>query len=584
MVFSNIIKKDELRKVQLKSLKEISDALICSFGPMGSNTLILTDGMQNKYSKDGYSILKQIKLSGSVEYSIVEDLVNITKGIVSEFGDNTTSAILMAYLLFKEMTKMETENSELPFVIIDRFKKAVKVVSDVIEKNGRPCTLEDIYNIAYTSTNGNEKIARELQDIYKRFGMDVFIDVSASPNGADISKDYDGLTLDTGYSDTAYINNKTKGVCYLRNPQIYVFDDPIDTPEMMALFDSIISQNIMLPYHNGRMEDVVPTVIMATFISRDLSATIESTINFMYNTPEGNRPPLLILSNIHQQEQYKDIARMCDAKLICKYIDSKQQQRDIEAGLAPTPSSVVTFGGSAEVVEASVSKTKFINPIGMKTPEGEFTSKYSSLVEWIESNIKSAEEEGRDANYIGNLKRRLNSLKCNMVEFFIGGVSSSDRDSLRDLVEDAVLNCRSAAANGVGYGANFEGYRASMTALSDISTTSELVPYIKVLMEAYYDVSVILYSTVMSKENAEDALKDSIEKGKPLNIRTKEFDGTVLTSIKSDIITLDTLSKILTLMITSNQALVQDPMRNNYYSEERTQKALAMDNDFTIMD
>ena len=42
----------------------------------------------------------------------------------------------------------------------------------------------------------------------------------------------------------------------------------------------------------------------------------------------------------------------------------------------------------------------------------------------------------------------------------------------------------------------------------------------------------------------------------PLNIRTKEFDGNVLSSIDTDIYVLDTISKIVTIMATSNQFLL----------------------------
>lgn len=589
MVFSNVVRKDELRKTQLKALKEVAEALTMSFGPMGSNTLIIKDNACNRYTKDGYSILKEIKLTGAVEYSIVEDLIAITRGIVDELGDNTTSAIIMSYLLFMEMTKLEQEEKELPFVIIENFKKAVSIVADEVLKNGHACTVDDIYNIAYTSTNGNTKIANQMKSIYEEYGMDVFIDVSISNTGEDQIKEYDGLTIDTGYADTAFINNKGKGEAVIRNASIYVFDDPVDTPEMMTFFDSIIAQNVLGPWQEKRFEDVVPTVIMATMISRDLSAYMEQIIDFMYHTPEAQRPPLLIISNIHQEEQFKDIARMAGAKLIKKYINAAQQNKDIELGLAPTPLTVVEFCGHAEEVVASVSKTKFINLAGVINEDGSVNENYSSLIQFLEGEIQSAKEDGKDPGFIGGLRRRLNSLKANMVEFLVGGVSASDRDSLRDLVEDAVLNCRSAAINGVGYGANFEGLRALETLL-DVSEAEEkelygdVAPYLHALYNAYVEVTLALYGTryVGDEEKCNAILGRSLEQKSPYNLRTESFDGLVLTSIKSDIVTLEVISKILGLMITCNQSLLQNPMMNNYYSEDRTKKALEEDANFEM--
>ena len=52
-----------------------------------------------------------------------------------------------------------------------------------------------------------------------------------------------------------------------------------------------------------------------------------------------------------------------------------------------------------------------------------------------------------------------------------------------------------------------------------------------------------------------------------MNIRTNEYDHAVLSSVKSDIIVLDTISKILALMYTTNQYLVPTPAHNIYEKE-----------------
>lgn len=722
MVFSNIVRKGEMREVQLKALKEISEALTMSFGPMGSNTLIIKDGACNRYTKDGYSILKELKLTGSIEHSIVEDLVDITRGIVKELGDNTTGAVIMSYLLFKEMTDLESKEKELPFVIIENFKKAVALVSQKISEQARECTLDDIYDIAFTSTNGNSDIATKMKNIYTEYGMDVFIDVNVSITGEDLIKEYDGMTIDAGYADQAFVTNKAKDVSTVRNARVYVFNDPVDTPEMMSFFDAIIHHNIYEPWKANRQDEVIPTVIMATKISRDLSAYMTNLIEFMYHTPESQRPPLLIITNIVQEEQFKDIARMCNAKLIKKYISNDQQKKDIELGLAPTIATVHTFCGYAEEVESSMSKSKFVNPIGMddtedyvlnsgcfeevlkeetkelenpkvytfsneasvdfctgkvssiiyeniidhldtpdsiiptviiipanielgindrlsevidtlgdlplimieatdsmnniasitnicngkfitdddedvvagtaervvstenktkfvhpegsKDSNGNYTSNYASLVQFLEGQVRCAYEDGQDAGFIGGLKRRLNSLKGNMVEFLVGGVSASDRDSVRDLVEDAVLNCRSSALNGVGHGANFEGLRAANQILLSGDVPDELKKYVEALCNAYVEVTELLYTSVHDVETAKDLIAHSLEVGIPYNLRSRNFDGLVLTSIKSDEVTLSTIAKILGLMITCNQALLQNPLVNTYYSKERTEEGL----------
>ena len=560
MIFSNVVKENELRKVQKDTLKEIADSLVNSFGPMGSNTEIYDPTKLNQYSKDGYTILKKIKFHNVIEQSVQADLVDITQHIVKNVGDGTTSAILLAESMFNSLYKLEREKNYPPYELIHKTKKAIDSIKEIIRDNVKEFNSDVAYDIAMISSNGNEEVANMIKKIYEDYGNDVFIDVGTSTGVDTMIKIFDGMTLDTGYSDTAYINNSAKGTCTLRNPRIYQFDDPIDTPEQMSFLSKIISHNISEPMATGTSP--IPTVIMAPFISRDMGSFIGQIVNIMYSidVPE-NKPPLLIITNIHNADQFHDICRMCGCKAIKKYLNATQQKADIDMGIAPTLENIHDFCGSTELIESDLTKTKFINPEKM-FEEDKVTKSvtYNTHLEFLEAELKKAYEENRDANTTGNLKRRLNSLKANMVELLIGGVSASDRDSLKDLVEDTVLNCRSAARYGVGYAANFEGLRA----VYKLSKEEDNSIY-KALFDAYFDlVKTLYFSVVRDEKEVEKIIYDSLDEGKPMNLRTKELDSRVVCSIKTDEVILEALSNILSLMITCNQFITPNPVDNVY--------------------
>ena len=50
----------------------------------------------------------------------------------------------------------------------------------------------------------------------------------------------------------------------------------------------------------------------------------------------------------------------------------------------------------------------------------------------------------------------------------------------------------------------------------------------------------------------------------PMNLVTGEYDKTALSSIQSDIVVLETISKIVSLMFTCNQFIVPNPVHNIY--------------------
>ena len=557
-IASNVVTKDKLREVNKETLKLLREALIPSFGPMGSNTKIYKDNMLTKYTKDGHTILSNIQFLNAIEQSVKDDLTDLTRNIVKEVGDGTTSAIILSSLIFESLIKIEEDTKLTPYQIIDEFKKCVAKIKEEIKLNAREATVEDMYNICMIATNGNEEVSKIIRNIYDEYGMDVFIDVGTSTTSESYIKSYDGMSLEAGYSDTAYINDTKRGVASVPNPRIYAFEDPIDTPEMMQFFDKIINTNIIDGYTTGDIAKIIPTVIMMPKMSRDMGSYMEKFIDFLYKFPEDQKPPILIIANIFQQDEYLDITRLCGCKMIRKYIDPELQKQDVELGLAPTIDTVIDFYGKADLVESDIAKSKFINPAAMHDENGELSETYNNLLAFLEAELKKAYEEGENNNTTGQLKRRINSLKANLVEYLIGGISMSDRDSLRDLVEDAVLNCRSAAREGVGYAANFEGLR-----VVDSYRDDDNEKIINAIYDAYVELTKILYN-FKSIEEAEMAIVEMRFKGMPKNIITGEYDGKVLSSINSDIVILDTISKIISIMFTCNQFLCQSPIHNKY--------------------
>ena len=588
-VFSNIVKKEQLREVQKQTLTNLKDSLMLSAGPYGSTTGILRNGQFTEYTKDGHTILDAIKYNRSIEAAIQQELAELTRYIVVKVGDGTTSAVILSSLIFDELCAMEANTKMPPYKIIQLFKNVVSDLKKIILQNKRNLTLEDIYNISMICTNNNEDISDMLNQIYSKHGLDVFIDVGVSTNHENIVKSYDGLTLEAGYSDPAYINNigkdSTAGTCIIRDASIYAFQDPIDTVEMSNMFIDIIKTNIMIPYTNYAnsgdiqcLDDVVPTVILAPKISIDNSAIMTELIAYMYNYgPEemNIKPPLLIITNIGSvdYEIYSDLWRLCGCTPIKKYIDPEIQKKDIEDGKAPTIKTITKFCGHADEVNSNAYKTTFINPIDMFVEEnGEkvYSMAYKSQINFIEQQLKLSEEQGEDIDTLYNLKRRLHSLKANMVDYLIGGATTTDRDSIRALVEDAVKNIRSASQNGVGYGANYEGLRASYHYLNDTNKTEAGTIMSQVIFNSYNNISKMLYSTANEDEDviAADVLRSLKEDCGPMNLTNLIFDGKVLSTIDSDIVILDVISKIITVMFTSNQMLVQTPQHNMYINTE----------------
>ena len=318
----------------------------------------------------------------------------------------------------------------------------------------------------------------------------------------------------------------------------------------------------------------------------------------------AQRPQFCIVSNIDNDNGYLlDIMKLTGAKFIKKYIDKESYEIDKRIGLAPNEVNLTTFAGTADRIVVDALTTKIINPMHMYDENGEYTEFYTNYIKQLEDLLHKYEETKEEIVKIGRLKRRINIIKANMVDLYVGGIGTTDRMVLSDSVEDAVLNCRSAAADGVGYAANYEGLRA----FNDIMTkydaefktadeayeqdkeNKELIKerirtYINkevalVIMKSYIELCAQIYIPYCDDEK-EDALKIvatslanvDIDKRKPFNILTEEYDDKVLTSIKTEPAILEAISRIITTLYNTNQFLVPDPRFNIYEMEEDDEK------------
>jgi chaperonin GroEL (HSP60 family) len=591
---SNIVPKNVLREVQLETIERIANALANSYGPSGSTTLIRKgDDVKGSgvtaYTKDGHSILGSIKFNKPIEMSILDDLKDITRNTVKTVGDGTTSAVILSYEIFRALNEIISDHANFTEkAVVAELQKVVKDITTIIENSKQKPTIDKIYQIALTSTDGNEEVASSIREIYEQFGLGVYIDVGISNTTNHMVKTYEGLTIDGGYFNPCFINRAKDAVSELQNPNIYIFEDPIDNNYTLNLCYKIVEQNLIAPLtkyntlvqqgNQSEADAVIANELKATAIitptfGRDIRSQMDNIIDMMSSSKIEQRAPLTIITGMTDVDRLADLAAMAGAKTIKKYVDPEVQKSDVEKGIAPTLDNVATeFGGKAELLVADTKTTKVINPELMFDTDEEgkrvFSSEYNNLLASLEAQLAQLDTVKESATEVNVLRRRIQSLKCNMVDYLIGGVSYTDRDALKDAVEDAVLNCRSAAKEGIGYAANFEGLRAAYEVAEVTSNLSPIREAVSnAVYKAYANTVARIYVDYMAVEDIEqdDLIKTLIERNKPIDVTGN--DREVLSSIKTDPTTLQAIVDIVGLMFKTNQFLCPIPDMNTYTAE-----------------
>jgi len=599
---TNVVDETQLRAAQLRALELFATTVRGTYGPMGEYTAYSMQDPSNKlkaivsyYTKDGFTVLKHVDTDKPIESLLKDDIRTICTHVIKTIGDGTTSATILSYFIFKGLLELQYQKKLPKRKIIKAFKEIIKEGIAEIESKSRECTVDDIYNIAYTSLNGNEEMANIITDIYKESGMDVFIDVSASNTKDTVVKTYNSLAYEAGYIDPCFINNEHDNTVDFHNPHIYVFESPIDTPDMINTLKLIFTKEITEPIQQyqkmmakGKQPDqpLSPVLVICPHISRDANSFIDQLIVEFTNMKMAQRPQFCIVANIDNDNGYLlDIMKLTEAKFIKKYIDKESYEIDKKVGLAPNELNIRTFAGTAERIVVDALTTKIINPKNMYDENGEYTEFYTNYIKQLEDLLKKYEETREEIVKIGKLKRRINIIKANMVDLYVGGIGTTDRMALSDSVEDAVLNCRSAAADGVGYAANYEGLRAFNKILTKYDAEFKAAEDSKqalinkevatVIAKSYVDLCALIYVPYCD-DNIEDAMNIVVlslansnkNKRKPFNILTEEYDDLVLTSIKTEPAILEAISRIITTLYNTNQFLVPDPRFNIYQMDK----------------
>lgn len=567
---NNIVKGRDYHDVCIKTLDILSNALLQSFGPTGSNTAVYTNGIA-RYTKDGRSILESIRFNGVIEESVREDLKEITRNVDKNVGDGTTSAIILSSILFKKLIE-NNDKFKNPYEVIRMLNNISDNICERIRERRQEFTPKKAYDISMVSTNGDEFISNLISEIYETQGNEVFIDVQRSNDADTKIKVMDNLVLEDGFTDPSFINDPVHNKVIIKKPEIYIFNNQIDTPDMVQLMRTIINNNIAGPL-NQKIADpnsnakFVPTVIICPYISSDQAPFFNVLLQTMNSMPADDKLPLNVITTPKDQYKLHDIATLCGCKPIKKYIDPAAYEADVKAGLAATPENITEFAGHADMVISDISATQFVNPAKKYADDShtELSDTFKGLLDFLEKEIRSSIERNDPIDHIGKMKRRLRTLKANMVELYIGGISSTDRDYYKDLVIDAVKNCRSAAENGCGYGANVEGLYAIHKYINSsdiVSITHEEVKLENILYESYKELVSLVYRNL---DDVDKVVMNIINNGTPYNINSGEVDEKILCSIETDVEIIKSVIKIVSILFTCNQFIASSCALANPY-------------------
>ncbi|QXN70150.1 putative chaperonin GroEL [Bacillus phage vB_BspM_Internexus] len=552
-VNSNVANQIKTKEVITETLNVLTTILSNSLGPYGSTSIIqdkLT--VNHAITKDGYSILNKIKFDNEIASTILDIVKKISRSLVREVGDGSTSAIVVSNSLFKELDSLISEFKVPRKDIIDTLAKFEEVLVEFIKKEATEITEENfdiIKEIATVSNNNDEKAGQIIYDIYKEIGADGFINLELSDDVVDSYTVTKGIELNRGYITNDFANQVDKVTTEFKDALVFMSNQTLDADDSDLIGD--LMGSVMFDRHK-------PLVIISKGYSSEIANMLR--INHRRDGLEDMVAIDYALANDHHRESFEDLAIYLGATIYDKFEMGQLDKFDIDKL------------GKCNKVTVNENTTKLIE--GQGDPQA-----IKERIEYLNTRL---EEISKREKYIDTtedeykIKKRIADLNCSIANLFIGGSTELEKETRKFLMEDAVFACRSALRNGYISGGNLIIPRIIDKNLDNIIekiiSDKSLFRYfndgekynfikefsIKIKQAFRNSFETVLMNKFEDNENLiDDIISECIVNDKIYNLKTDEFEDInntkIINSTQTDIEIMKATFSIIGLLVTSNQ-------------------------------
>ena len=468
---------ESARNTIFKGIEKLTKAVSSTLGASG-RCVILEDGQGNpQITKDGVTVADSIVLLDPVENMGAKLLKQAARKTVSEAGDGTTTATVLAHSILKEAYKhISTENHrDLKYGI----NKAVDLVIDYLSNETIEVTDESISQVASISANNDSEIGNVIAEAFRsvdKTGV-VMMETHDEPNTSfDV---VNGAQYDKGLKNEHFITNKDKNTAELKNPVILLLENNIENiRQIQGVLEHVIKNNLSLLVV-GDMEQPVLSALMMNKMKGTIKVNVIDAPTF----------------GVNKLNLLQDLSLITGATIINEDLGDDMD--------------LITEDHLGSCVKAVTSMTETIIQVDNISKE---------TLEVIKELKKKLKKETNPI-FINNLEKRLARLSGKVAIVKVGASSEVELKEKRDRVEDAICATKAAIKEGILPGGGIALLDAS-TNFKPKSIGEEVL--LKAIKSPY---ETILANAGIVEDNAERL------KGRGLNVVTGEMVDMVQSGI-----------------------------------------------------
>lgn len=436
-----ILSAEESRDLALETIKEISAPIKATLGPGGNPQIIQRMGnnpdgtpLGPLITKDGVTVAENIILRDPGKRTITQAILQVAQNTVNQAGDGTTTAVVLAEAIYEAGYKHIKQGNN-GIQLYDDLKRIRDEVIKLLEEWRKDIDIDDVYDVALISANGDEKVAEIVKDAITSVGEDGHIALEEGYSKETTLEKIQGAVYLQGWKafgphGSNLVNDAARDICELNEPAILLYADKIDDLEAFA---KIVKEVMGFNEDTMLNEDVTPFMIVAHDYSDDVK-------NLIIQMRVQNKIPIAAIKSPFdgspnaRTEMMRDMAVIVGAELGAKGIlDLKKMTTD--------------HLGQAKKVEVGMNETVFYEGYGDET---ELLKRLKDLKKLLNNTVHDFDKE--------NLQIRIGKLTGGIAIVRVGGDSELEMGERKDRIEDALCSAKVAISDGIVPGGGWPLY------------------------------------------------------------------------------------------------------------------------------
>ncbi len=488
-------------------IDKLTKAVSSTLGASGKCVILEDGGGSPQITKDGVTVANAVTLLDPVENMGARLLKEAARKTVTEAGDGTTTATVLAHAILTEAYK--TKGKLNPRQLKDGINLAVNKVVSYLEKDSSKVEGEKIKQVATISANNDSELGKVISDAFlavDKTGI-VIMEVTDKPDTS--MEKIEGIQYDKGFMNNHFVTNPESSTAELNNPLILILESRVENiRKLLPILEYVQKEKHSL------------------LIIGDLDVQVAATL--ASNKIKGNLKVNLIDAptfGASRKETLDDLALLTGATVIDENIGDDMDLLNVEH--------------LGTCIKATSTEVETIIQVGKSSDE------VKELIKNIEKQIKETSNPNLKIRY----EKRLARLLAKVAIVKVGANSEVELKEKRDRVEDAICATKAAIKEGIVPGGGIALLNASQNIKPE--SIAEMV-----LLNA---ISAP-YETILENAGIDDYEMPTV-KGKGLDVVT----GKTVSMVKSGIIDplLVTKSALMNAASVATTILSTDCVINN---------------------